>query len=452
MAFFSSGSNLPVITPSAAEKASNSSPNPIAPESHMAEALSSIFASGKYSDLVVKCKGQQWQVHKAVVCMLSKPIGAAFDRGFMVSGKLYCEESVSYSDGTKEASTGEIDLEDDDPRIVQLMLEYMYKGNLNIQIPIARMSPPAHTVEGNASQYGFPPAQQSTVLQPLSGTTTFPNLMAYQMRINNPSNIYSNPSSMTSVYQPYSYMAYPPPYTSASTMMMYPTPVNAISSSHTGSATVGLVQPNAANNALGSPSNPIVVGNTSLNDISNGNVRLGPASSPAAQPSTDDLSRGLITAAEVYILADKYDVQGLKVLACDKYKALCEYYWNNEHFIESLSIIFDNTPDTNETDILRVVTLDTASLHTKELLRKETFQELCQCRGDIATAVLMASVEIPSSPSNNNGRSFSSGDGAMGSGSVTHFFCPVDASHNFQIWAMPDQYYCHQCGVIRRLN
>lgn len=111
--------------------------------------------------------------------------------------------------------------------------------------------------------------------------------------------------------------------------------------------------------------------------------------------SAETLSLGLISAAEVYILADKYDVCSLKVLACEKYKSLCASCWNTEEFITSISTIFDGTPDTKEKDSLRVVALDTSVTHAKALLAKENFLELCQYRGDIATAVLMASIDKP---------------------------------------------------------
>ncbi|KAF8853777.1 hypothetical protein BDZ45DRAFT_64972 [Acephala macrosclerotiorum] len=438
MACFSSDSSLLAIPLSGAGQASDITPAPVAPESHIAEALSSIFASGKYSDLTVKCKGQQWSVHKAVVCMLSRPIGAAFDRGFI------------------EASTGEIDLEDDDPQIVSLMLEYMYKGSLNIPIPAVQISTPTQTMEGHDS------VSQHIYQQPLpqfvqgNQASQFALLVRQQrmqmMAMNNTFSAYSNPGTMRVAYPSYGYLSYGSQFTPASTGLMYPTTVSNVSGSNSSSAALGLPQPNVANSTLGLPSNPTIVGTVNSTDLSNGYLGPRSATTSMQEPPTEDLSKGLITAADVYIVADKYDVEGLKVLACNKYKALCGYYWNDEHFIESLSLIFDNTPDTNETDMLRVVALNAAVLHAKELLGKESFQELCQCRGDIATAVLIASFEKPSSTNRNDGRSSLDGEGILGSGSAEQLLCPVDASHNYQLYALPDQYYCHQCGIIRRVS
>lgn len=46
--------------------------------------LSSILASGKYSDLKIVCDKHEFAVHKAVVCGQSVVMSAACDGGFQV--------------------------------------------------------------------------------------------------------------------------------------------------------------------------------------------------------------------------------------------------------------------------------------------------------------------------------------------------------------------------------
>lgn len=67
-----------------------------------------MLSTGAYSDLLIKCKGKEFKVHRAVVCPQSKPLAAAIDGNF------------------KEASTGKIDLDGNEPDIVECMLKFMY--------------------------------------------------------------------------------------------------------------------------------------------------------------------------------------------------------------------------------------------------------------------------------------------------------------------------------------
>ncbi|KAL7756499.1 hypothetical protein ACKLNR_013492 [Fusarium oxysporum f. sp. zingiberi] len=64
--------------------------------------------TGDYSDLVISCGKDQYSVHKTIICPRSHFFKAACD------GKL------------KEAQTGTIDLPDEDPVAVRMMIEYLY--------------------------------------------------------------------------------------------------------------------------------------------------------------------------------------------------------------------------------------------------------------------------------------------------------------------------------------
>ncbi len=45
---------------------------------------SDLFSSGRYSDLTIKCQGRVFKVHRAIVCLQSKPLAAAIEGGFKV--------------------------------------------------------------------------------------------------------------------------------------------------------------------------------------------------------------------------------------------------------------------------------------------------------------------------------------------------------------------------------
>ncbi|CAD6452436.1 d4056d1d-17c9-4a40-a8c6-e9e427991c66 [Sclerotinia trifoliorum] len=81
--------------------------------------ISQLYSIGKYSDLIVKYQGKESKVHRAIFCPQSKPLAAAIDHGF------------------KEATTGVITFEEDDPEIVEYMIKFLYVGTYNV---FARMN------------------------------------------------------------------------------------------------------------------------------------------------------------------------------------------------------------------------------------------------------------------------------------------------------------------------
>jgi hypothetical protein len=55
---------------------------------------SSLYDTGKYTDMTVKCQGKEWKVHRAIVCSQSKPLAAAMDGKFKVS--FFLETGTQY--------------------------------------------------------------------------------------------------------------------------------------------------------------------------------------------------------------------------------------------------------------------------------------------------------------------------------------------------------------------
>ncbi|KUJ17752.1 uncharacterized protein LY89DRAFT_718381 [Mollisia scopiformis] len=83
----------------------------------------SLLETGKWSDLEIKCKDRHWRVHKAIICLQSKPLAAAADGGFL------------------ESQTGTIDLSDHDPDVVNYMIQFMYTGDYKVvPVPEAKES------------------------------------------------------------------------------------------------------------------------------------------------------------------------------------------------------------------------------------------------------------------------------------------------------------------------
>ncbi|KAF7859656.1 hypothetical protein EAF04_008735 [Stromatinia cepivora] len=84
----------------------------------------------------------------------------------------------------------------------------------------------------------------------------------------------------------------------------------------------------------------------------------------------------------VYIIGDKYDIQGLKTLAKRKYEAAIDTEWNTPSFSASLELIYEELPESDT--CLTSLALQTAGKHVKELKDKEEFASLCKNNPAIA--------------------------------------------------------------------
>ncbi|KAK5710260.1 hypothetical protein LTR17_019030 [Elasticomyces elasticus] len=68
----------------------------------------SAFLNPKHSDLIIRCADDRWTVHKVIVCAQSPVLAKACEGRF------------------KEAEEGLITLQEDDPRVVEAMLQFIY--------------------------------------------------------------------------------------------------------------------------------------------------------------------------------------------------------------------------------------------------------------------------------------------------------------------------------------
>lgn len=87
----------------------------------------------RYSDLVITCGAETFNVHKLVVCSRVDFFDRAVNFGGQLSGVLRLRFVLV--DTYKETTTGKIDLPDDEPAIVKLVLQYLYEGNYDSAQP-----------------------------------------------------------------------------------------------------------------------------------------------------------------------------------------------------------------------------------------------------------------------------------------------------------------------------
>ncbi|KAH8663696.1 BTB/POZ protein [Tricladium varicosporioides] len=78
--------------------------------------LTRLMDSDKYSDLKLVCQGQEFKVHKAIVCIQSPVLAAACDSGF------------------QEATTNVVNIDEFDARTVRRMVEFMYTKEYNDRV------------------------------------------------------------------------------------------------------------------------------------------------------------------------------------------------------------------------------------------------------------------------------------------------------------------------------
>ncbi|KAL9608574.1 MAG: hypothetical protein Q9167_006607 [Letrouitia subvulpina] len=93
-----------------------------------------LFESGKYSDFIVRCGSYEWKLHSQIVC----PRSNFFDRCLYSDFKVailpfLCLSFICYPKLCKqESSTRVIDLKDENPELVHLMVKYFYALHYSI--------------------------------------------------------------------------------------------------------------------------------------------------------------------------------------------------------------------------------------------------------------------------------------------------------------------------------
>lgn len=69
------------------------------------------------------------------------------------------------------------------------------------------------------------------------------------------------------------------------------------------------------------------------------------ASAGVALPPADGDATQLLLHTQMYEIADKYDVSGLKEMAREKFLRACFEYWDDEHFAPAAHYAFSTTPE-----------------------------------------------------------------------------------------------------------
>jgi hypothetical protein len=108
-------------------------------------------------------------------------------------------------------------------------------------------------------------------------------------------------------------------------------------------------------------------------------------------PTKSSTGKDLQLHVNVYIIAEKYDVPALKVVAANKYKECLGADWGSisTSFVATLKLIYDGLPDNDP--ILKNIAIEYAGRNAKNLAENSEYAILCKERGDIAFDVFRAS-------------------------------------------------------------
>jgi len=94
----------------------------------------------------------------------------------------------------------------------------------------------------------------------------------------------------------------------------------------------------------------------------------------------------LMLTVKLYVIGDKYDVNGLSELASQKFGETASSAWQDTSFIPALKIIYEETFDRT----LKNIAIKVVTAHVDKFLAKKEFTELCELNGGLSLDILRA--------------------------------------------------------------
>ncbi|KFY28058.1 hypothetical protein V491_00664 [Pseudogymnoascus sp. VKM F-3775] len=107
-------------------------------------------------------------------------------------------------------------------------------------------------------------------------------------------------------------------------------------------------------------------------------------SSPSLSSEGDDLE--LLKHLRVYALADMFQIENLKTIACKKFQQQLQHHWISDTFVDCIREVYMTSRDSDAT---RKAVVNVVSSH-QELVKKQPFQDLIREVGDFAVDLIIA--------------------------------------------------------------
>ncbi|RBQ77366.1 hypothetical protein FVER14953_12944 [Fusarium verticillioides] len=311
-----------------------------ATQNAQSEALANLLQTGDYSDLTITCGKDQYHVHKAIICPRSNFFKAACDGKF------------------KEAQTGKIDLPDDDPAAVRMMIEYLYHDTY---VPVGAIIHREYCgMNTHLSETEYNDEQKRKM--ELYGATFVGNKRVKRLtarwEVPIPPDSQPVPVGVGTASNP------PPPPPAASQE-----PGRGRGRNRRGRGYFeGVNSPSGYNSGQASPDQSSPIPDSFLF----GSPSPAPTPPSPPQPSAPPqpiLTQNLHLHAKVYALGEKYGIQALKALALRKFNSEVHFQLDTDDFLQAIREAYTSTIETDRPLRDEVVAI---LKRYKHMLKKDT--------------------------------------------------------------------------------
>ncbi|EXL42130.1 hypothetical protein FOCG_15478 [Fusarium oxysporum f. sp. radicis-lycopersici 26381] len=307
-------------------------------QSTQSKALVDLLKTSDYSDLVISCGKDQYRVHKAIICPRSHFFKAACDGKF------------------KEAQTGTIDLPDDDPVAVRMMIEYLYHDTY---APAGASIHRDGAIDAHLSDTEYDDEKEKGKRE-LYGATFIGNKRIKRLT--------ALPEDSTVC------ASQPARFTGFAAFI-------ASRESQRGS--------DRSRQERGSSTSTNSVSVQSPSQASPNQSSFTPRPSPAPSPTPAHPPRhstpqrpippaNLHLHAKVYALGEKYGIQPLKALALRKFESEAQFHLHSDNFLQGIREAYTSTVETDRPLRDAVVAILRSN---KDLLKKESVKEVLKQTG-----------------------------------------------------------------------
>ncbi|WAO84987.1 BTB domain-containing protein [Fusarium falciforme] len=295
--------------------------------------LSKLLHSEKFSDMTIRCGGREFKAHRAIVCTQS----SFFDRAL--------------SSNFKEAASRVVELPDDDPDVLERFLEFMYKGTYSDNVNhtwgkpsiVAMMSPEG--VQENLND--TPGVPEDFLAVGPTGADSDENDLDYKP----PSSTSTGSNSNSEPEEEYN--------------------------EYYGDSTS-----NSEQEPEHSPEKPSL-GTMSVMKLS----ELVALDKEEAMQRLVKIRNDMALPLRLYIMADKYDVPALRLLARDRFYRAIELEWEHaESFPDIVDELYLGTPQT-DTAMREIVCRIVGSRILSDRVR-EKMRPIMEKHGDFAVGVM----------------------------------------------------------------
>ncbi|KAI8633281.1 hypothetical protein F5Y19DRAFT_417325 [Xylariaceae sp. FL1651] len=301
--------------------------------------LSSLFLDEKFSDMTVTCKGCEFKVHRAIVCTQSPFFDKAISNGF------------------KESMTRVIDLPDDDPDIFKLFLQFLYTGNYD---------------DGVIPTYGKPssvalmrPEEVTRMLSRQPGVRVFKGEATPETPKDDQGTLHETAQTVEEIDSEYL------PEEDEPTEPKEEYDEFSGAESEYGSGDF--------DDDYDYDPNPKI-------------TEISKNSFESAMGSIANSHQDLLVSLRLYIMADKYDVPALRLLARDRFYRAAEFQWEfDDSFPDVVDELYSFTPETEVA--MREIVCRLVGHRLKNEKVREKMQWVMRKHGDFSVGLINYMIE-----------------------------------------------------------